>query len=380
MSDVKIYEVHMKLCGRLTQLPDSQKIFGALVYLYANYEGENAASELVKSILCSEAQTHIHVALSDMLPEGYISTPQAYLMEKLSTEEHVDASPSQSKQESTAAAKNEPALSKGKAFYKAVKKRTYIQREDWEEFDRMKNIDELYPYVEIQQSQQIHAAVDSLRYDCPGLEPNLYSVPDISILKVEKEEVKEESGQKREEPNEIKTPMNEFYFYLEADACTAEEMKGILEKAKEEQRPLFLGPRVSQGLNLYLVQDIEEANALNERKHPTEKTQLGNTLSQTGEQLYLNMGMLLPNQLELSSSYLSLFISERHPYCPDGGWDSTQPSQYISFIQAGSVLCTCDWKKAGQSIPSPYEKRSIVFGNGFLYPMRGRRNGKGEKV
>ena len=35
MADIEVYRVKMDLSGELTQIPDSQKLFGALIYMYA---------------------------------------------------------------------------------------------------------------------------------------------------------------------------------------------------------------------------------------------------------------------------------------------------------------------------------------------------------
>lgn len=44
------YKINMKLSGRMTQLPDSQKIFGALIYFYAEKTSEKQAEEFVSGV------------------------------------------------------------------------------------------------------------------------------------------------------------------------------------------------------------------------------------------------------------------------------------------------------------------------------------------
>ena len=60
------YRIDMKLMGRLIQLPDSQKVFGALVYMYAEYYSPNKASELVAKV----KENQFHLSLSNLLPSG----------------------------------------------------------------------------------------------------------------------------------------------------------------------------------------------------------------------------------------------------------------------------------------------------------------------
>lgn len=100
MADFELYKIGMELSGRLTQLPDSQKLFGALMYLYSDLNSAEQATSLVLDI----KKGNIFCALSDLLPVGYLPMPQSYLLDR-----------------AEALAQGE-AADKGKAVYKAIKK------------------------------------------------------------------------------------------------------------------------------------------------------------------------------------------------------------------------------------------------------------------
>ena len=44
MKKVDVFEICMKLTGRLTQIPDSQKIFGSMIYHYAERNSDEQAA------------------------------------------------------------------------------------------------------------------------------------------------------------------------------------------------------------------------------------------------------------------------------------------------------------------------------------------------
>ena len=60
-------------------MPDSQKIFGALVYMFSDEYGTEKANKFVKDILDKK----IFLALSNLLPNDYLPTPVDYLVDKL---------------------------------------------------------------------------------------------------------------------------------------------------------------------------------------------------------------------------------------------------------------------------------------------------------
>lgn len=321
MTDLQTYEIRMHLSGRLTQLPDSQKIFGALVYLFARSKTPERASEFVAKI----KDESLFCAISDMVPFGYLPTPQAFLFGgALSPEMQGDK----------------------KLFYKEIKKREYIKREKLEELlNHPASTMGAYPYVRTVQSQQIHASIDSLQFDCPGLEPNLYSLPEITMVEMDEAEKPDKKG----------LPVSDFSFYLTIETCEiATQLMKILNDAKSTEHPFILGPRASQGLNIFTIQSITSPKLpLHSETH-----------------FYLNMGMLLPKNIDFQRSFLALFTSERRPYHQEGGWDSLITNRFISFVRSGSLLYLPQGiQQVGRSIPSPFDDKAILFGNAFLYPL-----------
>lgn len=318
------YKINMRLSGRMTQLPDSQKIFGALVYFYAEKTSSKKAGDFVAAV----KEDSIFFSVSDMMPAGYVPAPQAYLLEC--------AKPAFRKQEQISE----------KEIYREIKKRQFIKIEQLEQC--LKNpiaIARKYPYVKICSSQRIHTAIDSLQYDLPGLDPNVYSLPEIQVVEIERAKQKDKEAM----------PFTKFEFYIRTTPNSAgSELVEFLREAQDEQRPFFLGPRASQGLNIFLVEEV------NQESHETDRS----------ANKYLNMGMLLPQRINLQESYIKLFTSQRRPYNKVEGWNKQEEKMFISFIQAGSVVeVSGELETAGKSISSPFEEKAIVFGNAYLLPV-----------
>lgn len=321
LSETVMYKVEMSLTGRLTQLPDSQKIFGALIYLYVEQYSSERAASLVSKIRDGK----LFFSLSNMLPLDYYPTPQTYLIDQLG-KQHL----------------NQTDRGKNKMRYQAIKKRSFMK---WGEINKIISnpmiASNLYPFVTIQSSQQIHAAIDSIRYDMPGLDPNVYSVPEVNVV---------EETSKGKIAN-----ITKFSFYICADKCPESvELLEALRRAKERKRRFFLGTRASQGFNTFVVEHI--------------KPELIDLQEQASA--YLNLGMLLPQVIDFKCSSLKLFTSERRPYDFVGGCEKEKLRKFISFIDAGSIVFLPEGrKKAGRSLQSPFNDRDIVFGNSFLLPL-----------
>lgn len=75
---MKNYKIILRSSGTVTQLPDSQKIFGAMVTELSRMQGGEAAAEFVRKVYNREA----HLALSNLFPLGFLPVPQDYIMEK----------------------------------------------------------------------------------------------------------------------------------------------------------------------------------------------------------------------------------------------------------------------------------------------------------
>ncbi len=319
---MRIYKVELVLMGHLTQLPDSQKLFGALVYMFSEKYGSDKAAGLVKSILNKET----HLALSNLMPLDYFPTPRDYLIDLLakSADSEVDL----------------------KIKHDAIKDRNYVKLTELKRLmAEPKNCENIFPYVKLQDRQQLRASIESIRYDIPELDSNLYSVPTM----VPQEVNLDENGGKNEGVVSI------FHFYLQVDDDDiGSDMLCMLNAATAIKRTVVLGKRASQGLNTFEFSSFSEQDIRGE--HPN---------------FFLNMGMLLPNEIDFASSTLKLFTSERRPFEMAGGWDKNSTGQFISFIAEGSMISApAGFKNAGKSIPSPFNNtRDIVFGNAFLYPM-----------
>lgn len=337
---VQTYKIKMSLLGRATQLPDSQKLLGALIHKYAEQYSSEQASKLVADVLTAE----LYLSVSNMLPEGYLPCPRQFLLDKQSAEEN-----------------SEQIYKKNinsKDIYKAIKKRQFIVQEDlYKLLSNPENAIDSSPYVFIESAQQIHASIDAGRYNMPGLPPNVYSVPDITVI---------EAGNDKSERMHI----NEFCFYVAIDEGEEQEkLLAVLESAHKHKELFFLGARVSQGLNTYTISEI--------KSEPTWFAEETST--------FLNLGMLLPHQIDYKHSTLQLFTSERRPYYMAEGWSKNINGKFISYVEAGSIIRADNgWRNTGKSIKSPFQARDIVFGNAFLLPLNrnywGESSGDSEKI
>lgn len=317
MGKIGIFKIKMRLSGRATQLPDSQKLFGALVYFLAERISEEKASEFVSGV----QEGTLNCALSNLLPENYLPVPETYLSE------HIKQG---AESEST------------KELYKQIKKRKYVKRMQLEQWiNNPAEADNVYPYVQNVDTQSIHAVIDSVYCDMPGLDPNVYSVPEIHLFEFHREK-------------QILLKSN-FEFYIQiSQSDLGCRLIDLLHCAQEEQRPFFLGPRASQGMNTYYVQEILDETSDNRARGG----------------YYLNLGMLLPQKIVLTHSYINLFTSQRRHYDQIGGWSEREKKRFISFIHAGSVVyLSDDWEQAGRSIFTGDDEKSILFGNAFLLPL-----------
>ncbi|TKH42542.1 hypothetical protein C1I60_17215 [Paenibacillus terrae] len=319
MAEWKYYRINMDLMGRMTQLPDSQKMFGALVHRFSETYSSVQATQMVDKIKGGA----MPLSLSNMLPRGYLPAPHTELIHQLSVDGQGN-----------------------KKIYQALKRRSYVKSGQLTELMKEPSrASDLYPYAHIEFTQQIHASIDSKRYNLPGLDPNLYSVPEVIVKEVTQEGKQEQT-------------ICGFSLYLAMEECSEGDlMLKMLELARAEGKTFILGPRGSQGLNTFKVTQIHEESSV--------------TSNQTG--YYLNLGMLLPKNIDFDRSSLKLFTSERRPYNPPGGWDTGNSGKFISFIEAGSIVyAPTGIECAGHSIQSPFHPRDIVFGSALLYPLSER--------
>lgn len=322
---MKNYKIVLKSTGAITQLPDSQKLFGALITAFAEANGNDKAAELVKAVIDKK----MHLALSNVNPLDYFPMPQDYVVDML--------------------AKTVTDGENLKEKRAAVKERAYVKLEDLKRvIENPGKGGEIYPYIRQIDGQQLRASMESVKYGIQGLETKLYTVPTLKLAE-----------RKCTEDKETARPVSQFCFYLQMDESElGTAILGLIEELLQSGTSLILGKRASQGLNKYHVTAVEGIELSN-------------------EVCYLNLGMLLPGKIDFGNSILKLFTSERRPFTMQGGWNQERGKYFISFVAAGSVIALTDGiEQAGKCIPSPFNKsRDIVFGNAFLYPISLRKRG-----
>lgn len=326
---MRVYKIELAAKGALTQLPDSQKIFGALVYMFSETYGSEKATELTSAVLDKK----IHLTLSNLMPSSYFPVPQDHVMDRIMQ----------------SASEGEQL----KRMRMAIKERSYLKEAELRRIlkDPRECVD-IYPYVKLQNQQQIRASLESIRYDIPELESKLYSVPTVVL-----QEILSDKKSKEQDREEQERPIKNFCFYLQMeDNDGGEKLLSMLKAAEKEKRIIILGKRASQSLNTFEFLGVAEV--------------VDENLRYVSADTFLNMGMLLPDEINFAASKLKLFTSERRPFQMSGGWNKNFSKQFISFIAEGSIISAkAGSVRAGKSIPSPFNSRDIVFGNAFLYPV-----------
>lgn len=324
--EVKNYKILLKSSGAITQLPDSQKVFGALATKYAEANGNDKAAQMVKDVFDKES----HLALSNVMPLHYFPMPQDYVIDKLAGK-----------------GKDGEDI---KERRRAVKERAYVKYGDLIRLQEDLDLcDKIFPYIKQSDGQQLRASIESVIYGIEGLESKLYTVPILKLREVKRNKYGKET---------VGT-VSDFCFYLQGNEggwLTA--MLELINEMLQSGTTLILGKRASQGLNKYRIAGVEQ-------------------IELPKAECYLNLGMLLPDKINFTSSTLKLFTSERRPYVMAGGWNKNGNKYFISFIESGSIIVLRDGvEQAGKCVLSPFNKgRDIVFGNAFLYPVVWRKEG-----
>lgn len=200
-------------------------------------------------------------------------------------------------------------------------------------------------YVKLKYYPQQRLGIGNVIDGIPTVKSNLYSTPKIHVLR--KQEGKSEKGE----------TVKSFVFFIYIQNIEEEKRRKFLKMLKDscvEKEILLLGRRTSQGNNIYRMQHFE----IEESAEPETA-------------LYLNLGKLLPSQIEYESSYLELFTSERKPFHMDLALDKSWNDKcFLSFLGEGSVICKKNsFFNTGKSIENPFNKGTIVFGNSFLLPI-----------
>lgn len=219
------YKIELKLVGAMTQVPDSQKLFGALVYLFTENFGNEKATALTEAVI----EKRMHLALSSVMPSGYLPTPQDYLIDHIYTQSNIDVD-----------------LKKRRA---AIKERAYIQLKNLNNLKHSESCDDVFPYVKLENLQQLRASIESTFYDIPELDTRLYSVPTVALSEISFDKA---TGEHRQ-------AVNTYCFYLQVDdGKLVLDLLDMLAAAVHDNSIIILGKRVSQGLNTFRFHSMEE--------------------------------------------------------------------------------------------------------------------------
>jgi len=309
---MEVFSIELRLLGEMSQLPDSQKVFGALMYFLVqnNYD----VSKFVHEV--KEGNTYF--ALSNVMPQDYLPVPKSFIEYK---------------------ARN-IINDEGKAVYSALKNRDFAKKERLIKYQEnpsaLQNICEEDDFISLEIDQQVHINTEGTDEDS-GEEKNL-------IFSIQKTNCNY---------NCASAESKKFHFYIRC-----EENCEVIEILKNNLKYIFtLGKRSSQGYNLFELISVTRNSDI-EKLYTNEK----NT--------YLNLGMLLPNEIYFTAknSFLNLFSSERRTFGSDKWNDEDNRGHFISFIAPGSMVVSNDIMKAGKCVDSPNKKGEIVFGNAFLLP------------
>ena len=317
---MNVFSVDLELLGEMSQLPDSQKIFGALMYLFSKNELKtDEVSEFVRKI--KEQETYF--ALSNILPKDFLPVPKTFIEYRA----------------------GDSAFSNNKTVYSALKKHDFAKENKiklYAENPQENLMDETGDdYISLEIEQQVHINTEGVDEESGSQKNHIFSVQ-RTICKY----------------NLKGHNMNEFQFYIRCeDDCK------IIDLLKNNLNHIFtLGKRSSQGYNLFRLAGVQQADEIEKRYADKNNT-------------YLNLGMLLPYSIVFTDekSYLELYSSERRTFSSDHWNDKTDRGHFISFIAPGSIVVSNCIEKAGKCEPVP-KKRSangeIVFGNAFLLPWR----------
>jgi hypothetical protein len=303
-------EIFLESQGKITQLPDSQRIFGKLIYKFSESSGYMKARKFVSLVKTKE----IFCMVSNFYPKDYIFTPFVEYGNK--------------------------------EIYKSIKDKKFIKTKNIFIDDNL-NVSKLCEasyVISKKHSQQRSSLINQRDILTFGYENELFTVPYITYnTNIEGRVIK----------NFI------FNIYIKCETkydSLVEEFLKMINNLKEEEYHSF-GKRSSQGYNVYKVIKIcDIRNKIQEKSY------------------YLNMGMLLPDfsAIDIQNSVLKIYTSERRPYSQIGFWDKKNFIPYfISFIMPGSIIKLKNGKNiqnVGKCIESEYDKSkdSIIFGNSYL--------------
>lgn len=323
---MEIYKLKIKRCDEITQIPDSHKIFGCLMYKLDEYyknSKPNICDILIKGIMNKQIQINI----SNLMPNEYFPVPKDYIINKATCKDCIYDS---------RICKNS---GKCKPYYEKIKKIVYTTKKNINDIINGQKLDicnDNYYNNKYVYQQRVHLVnnLDNIKY----IKNMPYSIQKLDISE------------------------DYFYFYLSITTKNQEykelenDIINMLNDIKRYKDRIILGPRATQGLNVYEIYDISKINIKSNKSN-----------------YYLNMGMLIPDKsLCYKNSTLSIYTSERKPYNTLGQYHKENyDNRFISFIETGSVIYINDndLLNISKCVYVDSKKRDIIFGNSFLYPL-----------
>lgn len=312
---MKKYLINLKVASDITSFPDSQKIFGWLIYQIKKYESEENITKLVNNIY----EKKVKCMISNVLPKGFIPMPKEYVMDNF--------------------------LEQTKENYEKIKKIDFIKREDLKKICNneieLKNFKD---YLRQKQSYVQKFRLENQFHNLAGLENKAYTVPVVKIINEDTKEI-----------------ITDFIIMIKTDSDMIikwlENIKNTQETENNSEE-VYLGPKGSQGYNKFIRGKIEIKEEKNSKK----------------TNFYLNMGMVLPNSINYEKSYIDLHISDRKAF-----EITEKAKKVIGFINVGSVIYSEGENfNIGKSIQNKYNilyKNAIVFGNSYLEALDSEKFG-----
>jgi len=315
------YQITLKSQGKITQLPDSQKIFGAMIYLLANNLEEEKIDQFIQGVLDNKCIFMVSNLLPKDHPKKYFPVP------------HGD-------------------IENGKKEdYEKLKKKKFVPIQLMN-----KKISHITDFVKIQENQDAKYRISNEFFNVPGAKNDLFSIPIITpIIEVEE--------------NEKNVDYFSFYLAFDVENELTRKLLELLRKLRNDKEVFLHGQKASHGYNMYEIIGIV----------------LKTDLPWDDSTCFLNLGMFLPNDekiIDYEHSKLKLFTSERRPYeMRPGQGQFERDNNFLSFIEAGSIVKLNSIVKSldevknglrfiGKSIRSPYGGKRIVYGQSFLYPLK----------
>ena len=312
---MKKYLINLKVASDITSFPDSQKIFGWLIYQIKKYESEENITKLVNNIY----EKKIKCMISNVLPKGFIPMPKEYVIDKFGD--------------------------KSKEIYEKIKKIDFIKKEDMKKIlNNEVELKNFKDYLRQKQSYIQKFRLENQFHNLAGLENKAYTVPIVKIINESTEEI-----------------VTDFIIMIKTDSDMIIKWLENIKNAQENEgndEEVYLGPKGSQGYNRFIRGKVEIKEEKNSEK----------------VNFYLNVGMLLPNSINYKKSYIDLHISDRKAF-----EITEEAKKVIGFINVGSVIYSEGENfNIGKSIQNKYNilyKNAIVFGNSYLEALDSEKFG-----